>query len=99
MARKLIAGSPNAVKKNVSFQTTSFFAGACEMTRVIDLSTEAVFSLSQAGKILHKSHPSVYRYAVDGVRGIKLETVLLGKARLTSLGAIQRFLDRLADAE
>ena len=69
------------------------------MTHVIDLKHEEPLSLAQAGKILGKSHPTIYRYCVEGVRGVKLPTIRLGKARLTSISAIQSFLDRLADVE
>ena len=68
-----------------------------ELERVIDLQREEPLSLAQAGKILGRSHATAYRYSVEGVRGVRLETVRLGKARLTSVSAIQRFLDRLAD--
>ena len=67
------------------------------MTRVIDLATEEAISLAKAAKVLGKSHPTAYRYSTSGINGIRLETVRLGKARLTSMSAIQRFLDRLAD--
>ena len=63
---------------------------------VIDLAREEALSLYQAGKVLRKSHPSVFRYCTTGIRGVRLETVRLGKQRLTSMSAIQRFLDRLS---
>ena len=66
-------------------------------SHVIDLQREEALSLYQAGKVLKKSHPSVFRYCTTGIRGVRLETVRLGKQRLTSMSAIQRFLDRLAD--
>ena len=66
---------------------------------VIDLSQELPISLYKGGKILSKSHPTMFRYATTGCRGVILETVKLGKQRLTSLSAIQRFLDRLAEVE
>jgi hypothetical protein len=70
-----------------------------ELEHVIDLQREEPKSLAQAGKILSKSHPTVFRYSTTGCRGVVLETVKLGKQRLTSMSAIQRFLDRLADVE
>ena len=69
------------------------------MPHVIDLSREQPLSLAQAAKILGRSHPTIYRYCVEGVRGVRLETVRLGKARITSIGSIQSFLDRLAEVE
>ena len=68
-------------------------------THVIDLEREEALSLHQAGKKLKKSHPTAFRYSTTGCRGVILETVKLGKQRLTSLSAIQRFLDRLAEVE
>jgi hypothetical protein len=73
--------------------------GVGTMPHVIDLAQEQPLSLAQAGKVLGRSHPTVYRYCVEGVRGVRLETVRLGKARLTSVSAVQRFLDRLAEVE
>ena len=66
---------------------------------VIDLKNEEPLTLAQACKVLGRSHPTVYRYCVEGVRGVKLPTVRLGKQRLTSMSAIQLFLDRLANEE
>lgn len=70
-----------------------------DLKHVIDLEFEEAISLAQAAKVLGRSHPTAYRYSVEGVRGVKLETVRLGKQRLTSMSAIQRFLDRLADVD
>ena len=70
-----------------------------DLKHVIDLQREEPLSLAQAGKVLGRSHPTIYRYCVEGVRGVKLPTIRLGKARLTSISAIQSFLDRLADVE
>jgi hypothetical protein len=69
-----------------------------DLKHVIDLQREEPLSLAQAAKVLKKSHPSVFRYCTTGIRGVRLETVRLGKQRLTSVSAIQRFLDRLAEA-
>ncbi len=67
------------------------------MARIIDLSNEEPISLAQAAKVLGRSHPTIYRYSTSGVRGIQLETVRLGKQRLTCMAAIQRFLDALSE--
>jgi predicted DNA-binding transcriptional regulator AlpA len=66
---------------------------------VIDLAQEQPLTLHQASRVLSKSHPTIYRYATTGCRGVRLETIRLGKQRLTSLSSIQRFLDRLADVQ
>jgi Protein of unknown function (DUF1580) len=45
------------------------------------------------------SHPSpatLYRWALKGVRGIKLETVMMGGRRYTSDEAVDRFFARLS---
>lgn len=49
------------------------------------------------GKRLHIS--AVYRWALRGVRGVRLETVKIGGTTYTSREAIQRFSERLSDAE
>jgi hypothetical protein len=46
---------------------------------------------SRKGKRLGKA--VCFRWAKDGVRGVVLETVKIGGARLTSLEAIQRFVE------
>ena len=44
-------------------------------------------------------HPStVWRWALKGVRGVRLEVVRVGGTLCTSAQALQRFFDRLADA-
>jgi hypothetical protein len=69
--------------------------------QVIDLSIERPLSLNEARKILpgNPSHPTVYRYATTGMRGAVLETIKLGRARFTSVSAIQRFIDQLVAEE
>lgn len=69
------------------------------MPRIIDLAQEEPLSLNQAREYLpgHPSHCTVYRYTVDGIGGVRLETVRLGRRRFTSVSAIQRFLDALAE--
>ena len=43
-------------------------------------------------------HPStVWRWALKGVRGVRLEVVRVGGTLCTSAQALQRFFDRLAD--
>ena len=48
----------------------------------------------QAGKKL--SIGTLFRWAMRGVRGVKLETVLIGNSRLTSREAIERFSTTLS---
>jgi hypothetical protein len=62
---------------------------------MIDLSSEDVFPVNEAPKHIasRPSTASVFRWVLQGVGGIKLESILLGGRRLTSSEAIQRFAD------
>jgi hypothetical protein len=45
---------------------------------------------------------TIYRWMMNGVRGIRLESIVVGATRCTSVEAMQRFFDALtaaADAE
>jgi hypothetical protein len=75
---------------------------------MIDLRTEELIPLAElpqhwpllpGGRRLHRSVG--YRYAKVGVGPgrVKLETVVVGSVRYTSLEAIQRFAERLTEAE
>jgi hypothetical protein len=76
---------------------------------MIDISTERVVTLAQAthhlphrrgGKRPHSA--TIFRWCVDGCRGVKLESIMVGGTRCTSIEAMQRFFDALtesADAE
>jgi len=71
---------------------------------MIDLTTEQVVSLSEATKKLPRRRggkrphvATLYRWAVRGVRGIKLETLRVGGTLCTSLEALQRFCERCTD--
>ena len=73
----------------------------------IDPLSEPTLSLTQAARRLPRLragrpvHPStVWRWALTGLRGIRLETVLVGGVRVTSEAALRRFFDRATvDAE
>lgn len=59
----------------------------------IDINSESLLSLAEAAKTL-PTRPSVstlHRWRLRGVRGVTLETVLLGGRRLTSAEALGRF--------
>jgi hypothetical protein len=66
---------------------------------MIDAGCEALLRLSEAAKVINPSRPphvaSVWRWALAGVRGQKLETVVIGGQRWTSREAIARFVQRL----
>lgn len=72
---------------------------------MIDIATERVVSLGDATKLLpkrrrgKKRHVSaLYRWAKHGLRGVQLETIPVGGTLCTSMEALQRFFERLAEA-
>jgi hypothetical protein len=67
---------------------------------MIDLQTETVVSLTAAAKSLPgRPHiATVYRWFQHGVRGVRLETLLVGGKRFTSREALQRFTEQLTAA-
>jgi hypothetical protein len=67
---------------------------------MIDPQTESLLSLTDAAKSLpgRPNITTVWRWRNRGVRGVKLETVLSGGRRFTSLEAIRRFQDRVTAA-
>jgi len=66
----------------------------------IDLSTETVFPVTEAPKHIpgRPSQASVWRWVLNGVGGVKLESILIGGKRFTSAESIQRFCDRRTTA-
>lgn len=73
---------------------------------MIDASKERLITLAAAIELpeLHFNggppHLSrLYRWAVDGVAGVRLETTKIGGSRCTSREAVRRFLDRLNQRE
>lgn len=73
---------------------------------MIDISSDKVVSLTEATRYLprrrRRKRPNVatiYRWAQHGVRGVVLETIQVGGTKCTSIEAIQRFCDRLTDAD
>ena len=61
---------------------------------------EALLSLAAAGRTLPgKPHLStLHRWRLRGVRGVRLETVLIGGRRYTSVEALERFSERVTTA-
>lgn len=59
----------------------------------IDVQTETILTLAQAAQhIPSRPHIStLHRWRTRGVRGIRLETILLGGKRATSIEALNRF--------
>ncbi|MBL8817171.1 MAG: DUF1580 domain-containing protein [Planctomyces sp.] len=62
----------------------------------IDIERETLISFSDARSSFkdgrRKSLATLHRWRLSGIRGTRLETVLIGGARYTSLEAIDRFL-------
>lgn len=73
-----------------------------EETTVIDIATEIVLSLTEAATRLprrkkgKKPHlATLYRWAKQGVKGCRLETIQIGGTLCTSMEAMQRFFNRM----
>ena len=71
---------------------------------MIDLNTENIVSFAEACERLPRrragrpTHPAtLYRWASDGLKGICLETIQVGGTLCTSMEALQRFFEELAD--
>jgi hypothetical protein len=67
---------------------------------MIDTRGEHTFPLSHARDHVH-SRPSpatAWRWALKGIRGVKLETVMMGGRRYTSREAVDRFFAGLTEA-
>jgi hypothetical protein len=62
-----------------------------------DLLKETLVPLGTAGRHvpLTPHRNTLYRWAIHGVDGIRLETLRIGKRRYTTLEALGRFLGRL----
>lgn len=73
---------------------------------MIDHSTEDILPLSKAARekvLKHHGRPphisTLYRWATRGIRGVRLETLLIGGARCTTRQAIYRFIERTNEVE
>ncbi len=71
----------------------------------INIAAEEVVSFAEAtrrlpcrpnGKRIHVA--ALYRWAAEGLRGIRLEVAVLGGHKFTSMEALQRFTDALTEA-
>jgi hypothetical protein len=76
------------------------------MRSMIDIRSEKTLSLTQACKLetmpsrREGKRPNVstlWRWSMQGIRGVRLETLMAGGVRVTSQEAIQRFFDRLTE--
>ena len=61
---------------------------------MIDASTETLIRFQEAGRRIagNPSISALHRWRLSGVRGVKLETLLVGGTRFTSTEAISRFI-------
>lgn len=69
---------------------------------MIDIRTEELVTFREAARRLpprrggrHAHVATFYRWALRGIRGIKLEIIQIAGSRCTSMEALQRFFDRL----
>jgi len=66
---------------------------------MIDVENERLRPLNRASAVV-PSHPhtsTIVRWALRGVRGHRLETVVIGGRRYTSVEAIERFISALSN--
>ncbi len=80
------------------------YAKTCGDSSVIDLTNETVMPLADAAARLPKCrngkpphYCTVSRWASRGIKGVKLETIVVGATTCTSLEAMQRFCERRTD--
>ena len=66
---------------------------------MIDIHGETLVTLTQASGLLPaRPHlATIYRWMLRGVRGVTLETCMIGGKRYTSHEALQRFSDSLSN--
>ena len=71
---------------------------------MIKLDSETVITLGEACRRMPRrragrpAHPStLYRWADEGLRGLRLETIRVGGTLCTSVEALQRFFDGLTE--
>ena len=64
---------------------------------MVDIHSEEIITLSQAARFLPgRPHLStIHRWRLRGIRGVKLETLLVGGRRFTSREALERFCERV----
>jgi hypothetical protein len=67
---------------------------------MIDTTHESLISLTDAAKMLpgRPNLSTIWRWRNRGVRGVKLETVMCGGRRMTSLESLARFFQRVTAA-
>lgn len=63
---------------------------------MVDLAKEQLLTLQQLADRLPFSYGTLHKWSIRGHRGVKLEVCKFPGKRLTSLEAVQRFVDQLA---
>jgi hypothetical protein len=68
------------------------FAIICkDFSMPINCLTEATMPLSEAARRRPVHVSTLWRWVTRGLRGVRLETTMVGGARVTSLSALERF--------
>lgn len=71
---------------------------------MIDIYEEKILSLAGAAKSLppvdgkHLNPSTIYRWIADGIGGVKLDSVKIGRRLCTSKEALQNFVNQLQEA-
>ena len=71
---------------------------------MIDIAEETILSLGEATRAVpaiegkHPNASTIFRWTRDGVRGVRLDSIRLGRRLCTSREALQRFVVALNDA-
>ena len=68
---------------------------------MIDIASETLVSFSFAGRFSPSIRPhvsTIWRWHMRGIRGVKLESVLVGGRRMTSMEAVERFIVATTEA-
>ena len=70
---------------------------------MISIETEHLLTLAEACTLLPRRRAgkkcavsTLHRWRLRGIRGVRLESAMLGGIRMTSVQAIQRFMDRVS---
>ena len=89
-----------AVLVAVTFLSPQAFAGGALALPLIGatLLNEKRLPLAEVARRLEVSLPTVWRWAMKGVRNVKLETQVWGSKRYTTEAALERFSERCTQA-
>jgi hypothetical protein len=61
---------------------------------MIDTRKETLLSFAEAAQQYDRNISTLHRWRLRGIRGVKLESILLGGERRTSQEALERFFER-----